>query len=162
MVRNLSFQSDIKAMSLNIFFLPCLGSDSLEMNSRGFQQVPLPQPSESKTDSAALSCYDPTQPKAALHPAKMRALAPLSSSLILHPRISSDMKPSHLSWAPGLGTCPRSSEADASILLPTCGSSVSPQLGTLGSFFEIVIFLLSQCLAWGPSPRSICKQDWLT
>lgn len=41
-------------------------------------------------------------------------------------------------------------------------NSVSPQLGTLGSFFEIAIFLLFQCLAWGPSPRSICKQDWLT
>lgn len=40
-------------MALNMFFLPYFGSNSLEVNNRGFQQVPLPQPQESKTESAA-------------------------------------------------------------------------------------------------------------
>lgn len=144
-----------------MFFLPCLGSNSLEMSNRGFQQVPLPQFWESKTESAASLSYDPAQPEAGLLLAKTRALAPLSSSLShLHPKVSSDMKPSHLHWAPGLGACPRNSEAGAGVFLPTSGNSVTPHLGILGSYIELAIFVLSQWLTWGPAPCSVCEQDF--
>lgn len=82
---------------INMFFLPCLGSNSLERNNRGFQQVPLPQSQESRGDSAASLLLWSAQPEADLHLAEMRALAFLSSNLRhLHPKMSSDMKPSHL------------------------------------------------------------------
>lgn len=109
-----------------------------------------------KLTQQRLSCYNPAQPDPALHLAERRALAPLSSSLRhLHPRISSDVKPSRLRWAPGLGARPRSSEAGAGVLLPTSGNPVTPKLGILGSYFEMAIFMLSQCLARGLTPFEV-------
>lgn len=121
-----------------------------------FSRCHCPSLGNPKLTQQHLSCYNPAQPEAALHLAERRALAPLSSRLRhLHPRISSDVKPSRLRWAPGLGASPRSSEAGAGVLLPTSGNPVTPKLGILGSYFEMAIFLLSQCLAWGLTPFEV-------
>lgn len=74
-------------------FLPCLSSNSLEMNNGDFQQMLLPQPWQSETDSAPPLMLWPTQLKTAFCSAEIMAFPPLSSTLRhLHPGISSDIK----------------------------------------------------------------------
>lgn len=103
-VRKLPFQSYIKAMALNTFFLPSLGSNSLEMNNGGFQQVLPPQPWESKTDSASslllwshlIRGSFPSSWDEGTCPSVLRSQAPSSKDLLWR-----EATPSALSPRPG-------------------------------------------------------------